>query len=438
VRYVRLTDDVLLDELKKEIADASLTPIERFGFLINFLIEGPVRPLNDHRLEQWDLKELDQKLEYKPGVVKTWRAGRSAPPADDSLLHVFLGSREEWDNERSQIGKLVHDVWYAARISQPTGAPSKRAKRKSESKSSSDVGVADLLQLSWNVERAHVDVVRRVEELPGDLFGRAEELAKLDHFVEQHDRGVAIVSGVEGSGKSAFLAKWMKRREEAGDQIVRHFVSTKFSASTETFRMLQHLAMQLGEIGFVVRAKDILSRSNERQVLDDLSRLLKQVPSKRTIIVIDALDELKTPLLAETFVKETIAKNVFVVVSGRTSTVDRSASHVVSDHALPAELPLYLNPWLETERYGVPLQIIVLERLGIDGVTEWVLESGKFYQLKPFDVQRLAALLLDTTHGVPRSLAFLMSEMGEGNDGIYLLLDSLAPRSLYLVPKAPG
>lgn len=248
---------------------------------------------------------------------------------------------------------------------------------------------------AWAASRAAIDVRCRVAELSATFFGRERELLLLDEFVERNARGIAIVAAQAGAGKSALLARWLGRRRALGDVVVRHFISTRFQATTDPVDALRHLTAQLRELDGV-RATEPASSIPYNQV-ELLDRLLARFGrssgvSERLIVLVDGLDELSSPL-RDVFVRDDIGNGVFVVVSGR---------------ATSGETPNYLRAWedhglgsLPTERFDIP-------GLSVSDVLEWLRAT---MDLTHTEISRLARRLRETTEGVPLFLQFVIDDL---------------------------
>ena len=249
---------------------------------------------------------------------------------------------------------------------------------------------------SWAAIRAVEDVRSRIATLSTAFFGREAQLKLLDDFVEGHDRGLAVVAAAAGGGKSALLAHWMDRRRAGGDVVVRHFVSKLFTGTTDPIDTLRHLTAQFREfdaIGMDGPAERIPYES--AQLLDNLTdRLSRPLPeNERLIVILDGLDELKAPL-DDVFLRATLAKSIFVVVSGR---------------AAAGETPSHLKQWETIQLGDVPVRRFDVPGLSIQDVVIWLEES--IGHVDGEEMALLAASLRKTTEGLPLFLRFVLEDM---------------------------
>jgi len=159
------------------------------------------------------------------------------------------------------------------------------------------------------------------ESLRIDRFqGREWLLSEIDEFLNNYDRGLFILRGVAGAGKSAFLAHLVKQRF-----YVHNFASLTPGIGGITSAML-NLATQLIRDWQLesYTAQGFLPRSTIRP--DFLQTIIFQAASKRDqlkpqekiVIVVDGLDEAGTPYGHNAMgLPKTLPKGVYLIVSQR-------------------------------------------------------------------------------------------------------------------------
>ncbi|MBC7226280.1 MAG: AAA family ATPase [Thermoflexales bacterium] len=162
-----------------------------------------------------------------------------------------------------------------------------------------------------------------------DFAGRAWLEADLDRFLSEHERGVWVLVGEAGVGKTTFLAHLVRERRYL------HFFAEQAPGEAGVTRALQSLAAQL-----VARYRlepyadrDALSPS-QAAYPDFLERLLRMAAERlaageRLVIVVDALDEAGVgPNRNVLGLPKVLPKGVYLILSQR-----------------PVNVPLHVDPY---------------------------------------------------------------------------------------------
>jgi WD40 repeat protein len=321
-------------------------------------------------------------------ALRAWLRGDYPPVKLARIEVVLFGKQPERDDNVSGFERAELDrLWRAARAEHKAELKVKRSQIDKPPSVSPDV--------RRGLERTRIDVARRIAELPGSIFGRAQELNSLDLFLENNERGLAIVTGPAGVGKSAFMAYWLRHRQSAGDLVVRHFIWRDYRGTTDSLTMLQHLVFQLAENGVIVNSSEIINRASISSALDDIVRALEITPEKRVIIAIDGLDELDSRL-PDHFVRETLARNIFIIVSCRASK---------------GEEPPYLSLWTSITKRGIAVEEIVLDGLDEIDVAKWYRQSFDLgYTVSDIRAQEIIDKLHRLTGGLPLLLQHVLSD----------------------------
>lgn len=189
------------------------------------------------------------------------------------------------------------------------------------------------------------------------FVGREEDLLVLDRFLVEQPRGLAVIASPPGYGKSALLAAWVRRRADAKDTVVRHFISTSHDATRSELEVNGHLMAQLNEIferpGPEPDGVEAL-RQNLHATVSARAVHMSEARDRKLIIVLDGLDEARVTIAP--FLEHDLADGVYVVVSCRASV---------------GLCPEVLRPW-EERRSVVPFVRHDLKGLSQDNVLTWL------------------------------------------------------------------
>ena len=156
------------------------------------------------------------------------------------------------------------------------------------------------------------------------FYGRTAELELLDDILAESDRGIILLRGEAGLGKSAFAARWAERcSSDADTTVLRHAFSVRKAKAGTRAAMVRSLVRQvvcslgaeeLGE-GEPGDAEDLEDRLGAFLGRD-------QPEGMRVIIVLDALDEAAEPI--EPW-ETNIGRGVYLLVTCR-AEVDETPS----------------------------------------------------------------------------------------------------------------
>ncbi|MFN3858547.1 MAG: AAA family ATPase [Caulobacter sp.] len=226
------------------------------------------------------------------------------------------------------------------------------------------------------------------------LYGRDETLARLDQFIAERDRGLLLVTGAAGSGKSSLMAHWLTGASQP--RVARHLISGDLPISTDTAGIEGHLAAQLRAL-----LDPAIDRPPESQPAgEQIHEMLAGFSQARSpgaaplVILLDGLDEAARRI--EPFIDAGLPEGVFILVSCRAESA--------------AERPAALRPWLslldQTPSLGERLHV---EGLDIAGIAEWIGAIGG--DLSPAERDRLARGLHDRMDGLPLFISEVLQDL---------------------------
>ena len=166
-----------------------------------------------------------------------------------------------------------------------------------------------------NVKSSEIDKLAKFT-----FKGKRKELSKkfqddtrkwfLDDFEEWFNdkrSSVLILTAGPGVGKSVLCVRICELYEKSGQLAACHFCDFRYSDYRDPYRILQSLASQMCDNvnGFRDKLTKTLSREHSRHSLSDTFRVLLNDPlhtlgrTEPILIVVDALDESKTPIKSE-------------------------------------------------------------------------------------------------------------------------------------------
>ncbi|MEO1149679.1 MAG: WD40 repeat domain-containing protein [Pseudomonadota bacterium] len=236
-------------------------------------------------------------------------------------------------------------------------------------------------------------IEQRILELQTTFFGRESDYQTIDEFIDNNANGLITISAPAGTGKSAFLANWLKKEQYSDDNIVYHFISNSISETTNAKTVYENLREQLQCLSMMDygSAEEKRNLPNHKFLYDFLCH--KPADQRRLFIVIDALDEAIE--LFEPFMEpSTMGKNVFVILSARRDTQFET---------------VYLQEWYDRCRKGLPLLELPFTGLKKDDVCLWLEEQVP--EISDIEVNHLSKELYDATDGFPLFLAYLIEDL---------------------------
>lgn len=261
----------------------------------------------------------------------------------------------------------------------------------------------------WQGSLASKAVADRIAELlyrvqPGEaampaFFGREDELAWIDDWVEGRDRGLLVVCAPSGGGKSALLARWCERRLRLGDRLARHFISIRAPITTSPAGSLQHVLTQLREIDRRDQGdREAAIPSDEKDVINAIHARLKvpAIEGQRLIIVIDAMDELDAPF-TDCFVRSDLAAGNYVIVSRRAEA-----------DVTPSDLLKWTSASVGDGQKSIRRNVPAMRS---SDVTLWLEEF--LGDVPANDMDRMAEKLTRVTDGLPLFLRFVIQSLVE-------------------------
>ncbi|MEQ8385742.1 MAG: AAA family ATPase [Coleofasciculus sp. A1-SPW-01] len=217
------------------------------------------------------------------------------------------------------------------------------------------------------------------------LEGREEEKRQLDDFVLNNSKGVLLVTGAAGFGKSALLSHWQQTKQD-DYFIAYHCFSYRYQKTRSVSEAYRHLLKQL-YLYYNIRNGQFPTDENQmRELLVGMLRKPVSPEGKRLVIVLDGLDE-----ASETFEPffPLLPDGVFVIASAR---------------AEEEEKPTYLRNWIDDAD-----QRLCLKRLSREAIPKWLGEIRELaiYAKDDQFVNRLDEI----TSGFPLYLRYLIDEL---------------------------
>lgn len=237
------------------------------------------------------------------------------------------------------------------------------------------------------------EVTDKVQQIINDnikLFvGRSEELNTLDNFLSENSKGIKLVIGGAGFGKTSLLANWIKSQESKDYFIAYHFFSQRYDVTRSVKNAYRYLLKQL--YNYYDKPINQQLPNDEQQLRDTLIYLLQEYGARKDkllVIVLDSLDEAENTFQPPFPIS--LPENVFVIVSAR---------------AEEGKKPEYLSDWIDKG------EVIPLDRLSKEAIADWLKQSGEG-ELKIFaDDIKFVNKLDEITQGFPLYLKYLTDDL---------------------------
>ncbi|WP_257461977.1 SIR2 family protein [Archangium lipolyticum] len=127
------------------------------------------------------------------------------------------------------------------------------------------------------------------------LLGREDVMTELDAILlGTQSRGWVLVKGGPGIGKSALLAEWIKRREQAGLPVPpHHFLRRGVDDWDRPEVVKRNLAAQVEMLYPELATPDARPESRLRELLQRISAKVLVPRQERLVLVVDGLDEVE-------------------------------------------------------------------------------------------------------------------------------------------------
>ena len=224
--------------------------------------------------------------------------------------------------------------------------------------------------------------------LQNPIYGRGFDRENLDQFLNWQDRGILLLTGDAGAGKSRLMAEMAAAWDQPGQTVLRHFFSMHESHWGSRDLMIANLARQAAQ----KLGPDCLGEGEPgdlKRLADRLSSLLaKDRKDDRLILVIDSLDEAAEPI--EPF-QVPLGAGVYILLSIR-----------ADEEMLPRLAQKWLNQTLNPRRLS---RQHYLEMIDSNGIANWLTgATGESYYPTDDLVQRA----LRACDGVPLFAEFLI------------------------------
>jgi len=225
-----------------------------------------------------------------------------------------------------------------------------------------------------------------------EFSGRAWLEAELDRFLSEHKRGVWLLEGEAGVGKTTFLAHLVQKRGYL------HFFAEQAPGEAGVMRALQSLAAQLVSRYLLepYTSREHLSASLAAAP-DFIERLLGQaakrlIKGEKLVIVVDALDEAGAGLNGNPLgLPKTLPEGVFLILSQR-----------------PVNLPLRIDP------YPRMVRLTPDDQRNLEDVATYLSAIAAQLSTGSDDVARILEVLKERSAGNWMYLYYVIPEIQEG------------------------
>jgi hypothetical protein len=224
------------------------------------------------------------------------------------------------------------------------------------------------------------------------FYGRTKDLEVLDRSLDEHDRGVILLRGEAGLGKSRLTVQWADRCANTPDTtVLRHAFSVREPVAGDRAAMVKSLLRQgAASLGPEALGGD---KPGDAALWGDRLAVLLQTDQPdhfRLVVVLDALDEAAEPIAP--WVTH-LGRGVFVLVTCR---------------AEAGEEPRILKEWHErAANNGLPAVEHVLHPLDDTAIAEWLSAATKGALVR---TDSLVSAAMRASEGVPLFAAYLIPD----------------------------
>ncbi|MEQ8972992.1 MAG: AAA family ATPase [Coleofasciculus sp. C1-SOL-03] len=270
----------------------------------------------------------------------------------------------------------------AIRVIQRLEQESEGVERLNQILAESAISIIGEQYIGYEIEAQVKGIVHEYLQQPFE--GREDEQRQLDEFVQHNSRGVLLVTGAAGFGKSALLSHWQQTQQE-DCFIAYHCFSYRYQKTRSVSEAYRHLLKQLYLYHNIRNGQFPNEPNRMRDILVGMLEKPVSPEGKRLVIVLDGLDEASETL--EPFFTR-LPDGVFVIASARAESEDE---------------PEYLRNWTDNA------QRLYLKRLRREAIPKWlgqIRELVTYSQNQDF-VQRLDEI----TGGFPLYLRYLIDEL---------------------------
>lgn len=228
--------------------------------------------------------------------------------------------------------------------------------------------------------------------------GRDEELARLDAVLETRPSGYLFVTGPSGFGKTALLAHWVQRLEQAHRPVCYHFLSRVEQTAGEE-DLLRDLCQQL--TAYHALSGELPASVAELRALYPQLLAIPPAEGQKLAVLLEGLDEATGWQAGPRLFPAHLPEGLFVVFSAKTVAN--------LDWLVELRLPPQQVELLEVSALG-PGKIADLLRAAADGAGRWAEDPAfvrEAYRKSGGDPFYLHYLVEDIRSGLVTSLADL-------------------------------
>jgi hypothetical protein len=223
------------------------------------------------------------------------------------------------------------------------------------------------------------------------FVSRTGEIATLDAFLKQHARGILLIHGGAGLGKTALLANWILSRNDERLLIAHHCFNSRATVGRSPAEAYAHLLLQIWEEGGGTREALPGDEWQLRSLLYSVLRQPRLEDSPRLVLVFDALDEADRPVRPP-IAAGSLGEGVYLIASARGGEIETEF----------------------TRGWTTGANLLELSGLEESAVGEWL---GRNAKLQSFSTDaQFANTLYRKTGGFPLYLHFLIEEMARAAD----------------------